>query len=150
MIVLMLSLCSVVSSLLFFHNIGLIKNNSALRVLVAMAVVDESLWFGASLCSAVMATFSLFAEYSSEPTFDQFVSMVGNVITVPNYWMPLSSDASFSWIVTGCILFRLFWRFYFVVKAYLMARAVMPILCFVFFTYMPFPLLMHCFWGGWE
>ena len=150
MIVLMLSLGSVMSSLILFHNIGLMKNNSWGRRLASIAVVDESLWFAASLCVATLTIVSLFVGCSVEPSFDQFVFMAANVITIPKYWVCLSLDTPSAWIVTGCIIFRLFWRFYFVVKSYPMTKAVTPIFWLVFFTYMPFPLLRHCFWSGWE
>ena len=150
MVVLILSFCSVASSLVWFHNIGLMRNNSWGRRLASIAVVDESLWFAASLCVATLAIVSLFVECSVEPSFDQFVFMAANVITIPKYWVCLSLDTPSAWIVTGCIIFRLFWRFYFVVKSYPTTKAVAPIFWLVFFTYMPLPLLGHCFWSGWE
>lgn len=150
MIVFILSVGSVLSSLVWFRNVFLMSNNGFLHRVLPLVVIDESLWFIASLGAAAIAIASLLTGCSAEPNFSQFVFIVANIVTIPIHWFCLSLDVPLSWIVTGGIVFRLVWRSYIIAKSHPIAKGDALVVCFLIFTYMPFALLGHLFWTGWE
>lgn len=152
MIILIFAMGSMASSLVWFNNMRLLKKDTYNCWFLPIMFFDESLWFVVSLFVAVISIISLFTGGLIEPNFSQFVFMAANIVLIPMDCICRSLQEPLSWIVTGCVAFRFAWKLYLIFKTYSAAKAymVIVIVCFIFFTYMPFSLFGHIFWSGWE